>query len=169
MLKISVPHARTCVSVMYQLKNINMCRAFHSNERMLGRVRVFQCGKKGRKQTRKRERERVSDVDTEREREEKEKEKTTRSGTNVKDFSPIGWCGCGGWLARRRERRVFSTSRGCLREKEEREYAGTGGGGEGSHPHGTPSYQVEVLGVGEDFGLRFSVRVCNFLLCLFFF
>ena len=62
----------------------------------------------------------------------------------------------------------FSTTRLCLREREEREYAGTGEGGEGSHPHGTPSFQVEVFGVGQDFGLRFSVRVCSFLLCLFF-
>ena len=63
---------------------------------------------------------------------------------------------------------TFSTTRVCLREREEREYAGAGGGGEGSHPHGTPSFQVEVFGVGQDFGLRFSVRVCDFLLCLCF-
>ena len=53
--------------------------------------------------------------DRHREREEKEKEKkNTRSGTNVKDFSSIGWCGCGGcggWLARRREKGIFDFKR----------------------------------------------------------
>ena len=107
MLKMSVPHARTCVRMHLLCKTT----------KMLGRVRVFSSVRRKEESKHERERERVVDK-------KQEVEPTPRICYQLAGVAAVA-----GWPGERR--RVFSTSRGCLRKREEREYG--------------PSFQVEIF------------------------
>ena len=116
----------------------------------------------------KHERETESDVERHRERGKERKREKKNKRWDQRQVFVTNWLRSLRWLAGQGEgRRVFSTSRGCLREREEREFAGTGGGGEGSHPQGTPSFQVEFLALVKILGQGFQSEFATFF-CVFF-